>query len=79
MNNPLTPSPIASTIAPNPSVTPRRCGSVRRKPKLAPEASNIMLLGPGVIDDTKQNVASAMTMASLMGCYSCPFFLALGR
>jgi hypothetical protein len=59
-------NPTASTIAPNPSATPKRWGRVRRKPKFAPDASNIMLFGPGVIDDTKQNVASAKSIASLM-------------
>src|SRR5205085_996347 len=31
-----------------------------------PDASSIMLFGPGVIDDAKQNVASAMSIVSVM-------------
>jgi hypothetical protein len=38
---------------------PTMCGSVRRKPKLAPEAVNITLLGPGVIAMTNEYVARA--------------------
>jgi hypothetical protein len=33
------------------------CGIVGRKPKVAPDESSITLLGPGVIDATKQKVA----------------------
>jgi hypothetical protein len=34
-------------------------GTVLRKPKVAPEAVNITLLGPGVMDMTKEYVAKA--------------------
>jgi len=36
-------------------------GNVRLKPKLAPDAINIRLFGPGVIDETKAKAASADT------------------
>jgi hypothetical protein len=36
-----------------PQTMPRMCGSVPRKPNLAPEAVSMTLLGPGVIDITK--------------------------
>jgi hypothetical protein len=50
-----TPSPAhtATVCAVKPTLTPVRCGSVRRIPKRAPEASSMMLFGPGVIDITK--------------------------
>ena len=32
---------------------PNICGSVRRKPKFAPDANSITLLGPGVAELTK--------------------------
>src|SRR5262249_44946315 len=35
------------------------CGTVRRKPKLAPEAVNMTLFGPGVMDMTNEYVANA--------------------
>jgi len=38
-----------------PRLMPERCGSVRRKPKFTPEASSIVLLGPGVMLVTSAN------------------------
>ena len=37
-----------------PRLIPTICGTVRRKPYVAPDASNIALFGPGVIDWRKQ-------------------------
>jgi len=47
------PAHTASSCTTNPKPTPKICGTVRRKPKFAPEAVSITLLGPGVIDMTK--------------------------
>ena len=41
-----------------PALMPSMCGTVRRKPKLAPDAVSRMLLGPGVIDVTIAKSAS---------------------
>jgi hypothetical protein len=38
----------------NPKTIPDAWGSARRAPKLAPVAISIKLLGPGVIEETKQ-------------------------
>jgi len=55
----MTPSPISAIISVKPSDTPSICGTVRRIPKLIPDVINIKLFGPGVIEDTKANTASA--------------------
>ena len=47
------PAHTASSCTVNPQTIPRMCGTVRRKPKFAPDAVSITLLGPGVIDMTK--------------------------
>ena len=44
----------ASSTTLKPATIPAMCGTVRRKPKLAPEAVNMTLLGPGVMDITKE-------------------------
>jgi hypothetical protein len=46
------------TIKVKPKTTPSMCGKVLRIPKFAPEASSIKLLGPGVMEDTKQKITS---------------------
>ena len=46
---------------------PTICGSVRRKPKLAPDDSSIVLFGPGVIDITSANVSAAGSTAGIGG------------
>ncbi|GAA0264499.1 hypothetical protein GCM10009086_20380 [Pseudomonas rhodesiae] len=38
---------------------PSAWGMERRKPKFTPEASNIVLFGPGVIEETKANSTKA--------------------
>jgi hypothetical protein len=38
---------------------PRAWGIDRRNPKFTPDASNMVLLGPGVIEDTKANSTKA--------------------
>jgi hypothetical protein len=40
-----------------PHEIPSACGKVARTPKFTPEASNIMLFGPGVTDVTKAKTA----------------------
>ena len=42
------------------------CGTVRRKPKVAPEAISIRLFGPGVIEVTKAKAASARSRSWVM-------------
>ena len=44
------PSPTSTSIVVKPKPMPSMCGMVRRNPKFTPDASNIMLLGPGVIE-----------------------------
>src|SRR5579871_5633947 len=49
---------------------PNTCGSVRRKPKLTPDASSIVLFGPGVIEVTSANrmpAGSALRVRKDMG------------
>src|SRR5215470_10530176 len=53
------PAQTASSTALNPKQTPRMCGTVRLNPKLAPDAVNMTLLGPGVMDMTNEYVAKA--------------------
>jgi len=43
---------MMATIAPKPRLIPAICGSVRRMPKFTPEASTIILFGPGVTEVT---------------------------
>ena len=52
--------PISRTMNMNPIATPSICGTVLRSPKLAPEAINIRLFGPGVMDETKAKSARAV-------------------
>jgi hypothetical protein len=52
------------------------CGIERRKPKLAPEAASIALLGPGVIDATNAKLESVANTSS-GGSISIAVFLAL--
>ncbi len=37
---------------------PSMCGTLRRKPKLAPDVVSITLFGPGVMDITNEYVAN---------------------
>ena len=46
-------------ITMNPTEMPTICGRLRRKPKLAPDAINIRLFGPGVAELTKAKRTSA--------------------
>jgi len=43
------------------------CGVVRKNPKLAPEAISIRLFGPGVMELTKQKLASAVRSSIVIG------------
>src|SRR5262245_64803638 len=54
------PTPLAQTNSSSvkPTATPSRCGRVRLKPNTTPEADNIRLFGPGVIDDTNAKLTS---------------------
>src|SRR4029453_3890732 len=49
----------SDTISAKPMLMPSTCGTVRAKPKFAPEARTMVLLGPGVIDDTSAKPANA--------------------
>lgn len=40
------------------------CGTVRRSPKFAPDAKSMMLLGPGVIDEAKENKIRARSSSA---------------
>jgi len=51
----------------NPMPTPNICGVVRKNPKLAPEAISIRLFGPGVMELTKQKLASAVRSSIVIG------------
>src|SRR5690606_37129941 len=46
--------------------TPSACGTVRRRPKLAPDAISIILFGPGVIDETSAKAESAARVVCSM-------------
>src|ERR1700757_100309 len=50
-------TPSSKTL--KPAQTPRICGTVRRKPNVAPEAVSMTLFGPGVMDMTNEYVAKA--------------------
>src|SRR3546814_14849910 len=49
-NNSISPTPTSMIISVKPMPTPSACGTVRRRPKLAPDAISIILFGPGVIE-----------------------------
>src|SRR6056297_2764599 len=64
----VTPRPTPASITVKPIPTPSMCGSVRRRPKLAPEAISISVFGPGVIEVAKAKAASAgMSVMSMRG------------
>jgi len=48
----------ASVISPIPSAVPKTWGSVRRNPKVAPDAHNRTLFGPGVTELANENPMS---------------------
>lgn len=54
-----------------PRLMPSMCGTLRRTPKFTPEASSIMLLGPGVTEVTKAKSTKASSRSRLMGGDSC--------
>jgi hypothetical protein len=62
---PPKPHPTISAITTHPPVIPIIWGIVRRKPKVAPEDSSIMLLGPGVMLATRQKRLNARSMNAL--------------
>src|SRR5690606_27748126 len=49
-----------------PRLMPSMCGTLRRTPKFTPEASSIMLLGPGVTEVTKAKRTKAKISSRLM-------------
>src|SRR5579875_3362928 len=61
---PPAPSATATIITGKPIAIPSRCGSVRRKPKLAPDAATMALLGPGVADIATANDVAARSQPS---------------
>jgi hypothetical protein len=48
------PAQTARSTTLNPAQTPNMCGTVRRKPNVAPDAVNMTLFGPGVMDMTNE-------------------------
>src|ERR1700681_1081056 len=55
------PRPTEPTMKANPIVMPAICGTVRRKPKCRPDASSMMLCGPGVKNITVANMTKAIS------------------
>src|ERR1700720_713021 len=54
------PRPTAATMKATPRMMPATCGNVRRKPKVSPDDSSMMLFGPGVKNITAANTTKAM-------------------
>jgi hypothetical protein len=50
-----------------PPEMPSMCGTVRRSPKFAPEASSMTLFGPGVMEEAKAKRMSAVSVSKVMG------------
>src|SRR3989338_6133023 len=50
----------------NPRLMPSICGRLRRRPKFSPDASSIMLFGPGVTEVTKAKAIKATSSSGLM-------------
>ena len=48
-----------------PVVTPTMCGRLARRPKFAPDAMSIVLLGPGVIEAAKANRQRAVNSSGV--------------
>jgi hypothetical protein len=55
------PKPTTVSMKIMPTQMPNRCGTVRRNPKFTPEASSMVLFGPGVIDDTSTKAQTRST------------------
>ncbi|MCY1309898.1 hypothetical protein D9M70_600390 [compost metagenome] len=71
------PRPTARTITVKPMVTPSMCARVLLKPKFTPDASSIVLFGPGVMAPTKANTISDRTRSwdicdRQRGLFACP-------
>ncbi|MNN43356.1 hypothetical protein D3C81_1575900 [compost metagenome] len=64
LNTSPRPKPTATTRTMKPALIPNAWGMVRRKPKLTPEANSMVLLGPGVIEETKANKAKAVSRST---------------
>ncbi len=56
---------------------PSMCGRARRTPKFTPEASSIMLLGPGVMEVTKAKPRKAARSSRGMAARILWFFCSL--
>jgi hypothetical protein len=56
----INPIPTQNSKNPKPRLTPSKCGIVFLKPKFVPDAINIILFGPGVIEDTKAKTLKAI-------------------
>ena len=54
VNTASNPAHTANRTTLKPLTTPRMCGIVFLKPNVAPDAVNITLFGPGVMDMTKE-------------------------
>ncbi|MNN56571.1 hypothetical protein D3C81_1715110 [compost metagenome] len=64
LNTSPRPRPTASTITMKPTLIPMAWGMERRTPKLTPEASSMVLLGPGVMEETKANSTKAVSRSA---------------
>ncbi|MNY72862.1 hypothetical protein D3C86_2115120 [compost metagenome] len=60
---PMPTAQIASST-PKPMVMPSMCGMERRKPNQMPDEASMMLLGPGVMEETKANVINGASGSS---------------
>ena len=56
----INPIPTQNNKNPKPRLTPSKWGIVFLKPKFVPDAINIILFGPGVMEDTKANTPKAI-------------------
>ncbi|MCY1314300.1 hypothetical protein D3C80_1721070 [compost metagenome] len=72
MNTSPRPKPTASTMTMKPTLMPRAWGIERRTPKFTPEANSMVLLGPGVIEDTKANSTKAVIRSSELSMAGVP-------
>ncbi len=61
------PSPTTTSIDVKPKPMPSMCGIVRRNPKFTPDASSIMLFGPGVIEVANAKTDSASRASPVIG------------
>tara|TARA_Y100001980_G_C14418786_1_gene210362 strand:- start:328 stop:570 length:243 start_codon:yes stop_codon:yes gene_type:complete len=66
LNISIRPIPTLKISVLNPIFIPTICGMVFWKPKFVPEAINIILFGPGVIEETNAKIKSAKIISMLI-------------